>query len=76
MGVVDDVKSLGCAIEQLDITTKQFNQLGVVPCMGTSNHMCGNEHFFKDLTKVKVGDVSFGDDSKVVVKGQGTIWYL
>jgi len=41
-----------------------------------SNHMGGDEHFFKDLAKVEVGDVSFGDDSKVVVKGRGTIWYL
>jgi len=43
---------------------------------GANNHMCGDEHFFKDLTTVEAGDVSFGDDSKVEVKGQGTIWYL
>ena len=43
---------------------------------GASNHMCGDEHFFKDLAKVEAGDVSFGDDSKVAVKGRGTIWYL
>jgi len=43
---------------------------------GASNHMCGDGHLFKDLAKVEVGDVSFGDDSKVAVKGRGTIWYL
>jgi len=43
---------------------------------GASNHMCGDAHFFKDLAKVEVGDVFFGDDSKVAVKGRGTIWYL
>ena len=36
---------------------------------GSSNHMCGDEHFVKDLTKVEVRDVSFEDDSKVAVKG-------
>jgi len=43
---------------------------------GASNHMCGDEHFFKDLAKVEAGDVSFGDDLKVAVQGRGTIWYL
>ncbi|KAJ1378995.1 Zinc finger, CCHC-type [Sesbania bispinosa] len=42
---------------------------------GASNHMCGNERLFKELSKVEYGSVSFGDASKVTVKGRGTIWY-
>jgi len=38
--------------------------------------MCGDKNLFKELTKVEAGHVSFGDASKVVVKGRGTIWYL
>lgn len=37
--------------------------------------MCKDEKFFKDLTKVDAGHVSFGDDLMVVVKGIGIIWY-
>ncbi|XP_014506457.1 uncharacterized protein LOC106766225 [Vigna radiata var. radiata] len=40
---------------------------------GASNHMCGNKNLFYELTKVEAKFVSFGDDSKVVVKGRGTI---
>jgi len=40
-----------------------------------SNHMCGDENLFKERTKVEVRHVSFGDASKVAVKGRGTIWY-
>ena len=40
---------------------------------GASNHMCRDENFFKELTKVDAGHVSFGDASKVAVKGWGTI---
>jgi len=43
---------------------------------GASNHMCGDENLFKELTKVDAGHVSFGDASQVAVKGRGTIWYL
>nr|KYP54002.1 hypothetical protein KK1_000168 [Cajanus cajan] len=35
--------------------------------------MCGEESFFNELIKVKVEFVSFGDDSKVAVKGRETI---
>lgn len=41
-----------------------------------SNHMCGEESFFNELIKVKAGFVSFGDDSKVAVKGHGTIKHM
>ncbi|XP_017423579.1 uncharacterized protein LOC108332785 [Vigna angularis] len=43
---------------------------------GASNHMCGNENFFYELTKVEAKFVSFGDDSKVAVKGRGTIRHI
>nr|KYP37038.1 Retrovirus-related Pol polyprotein from transposon TNT 1-94 [Cajanus cajan] len=43
---------------------------------GASNHMCGEESFFNELIKVKAGFVSFGDDSKVAVKGHGTIKFM
>lgn len=43
---------------------------------GASNHMCGNKHLFKEMRKVEDGHVSFGDASKIEVKGQGTVCYL
>jgi GAG-pre-integrase domain len=43
---------------------------------GASNHMCGHKHLFKEMRKVKDGHVSFGDASKVEVKGRGTVCYL
>jgi hypothetical protein len=43
---------------------------------GASNHMCGHKHLFKEMRKVEDGHVSFGDASKVEVKGQGTVSYL
>ncbi|XP_047150353.1 uncharacterized protein LOC124822400 [Vigna umbellata] len=43
---------------------------------GTNNHMCGNENFFDKLTKVEVKFMSFEDDSKVTVKGHGTIRHM
>ena len=36
---------------------------------GASNHMCGHEHLFKEMQKIEDGHVSFGDASKVEVKG-------
>jgi len=43
---------------------------------GASNHMCGDESFFNKLIKVEAKFVSFGDDSKVAVKGHGTIRHM
>ncbi|GKC48828.1 retrovirus-related pol polyprotein from transposon TNT 1-94, partial [Tanacetum coccineum] len=37
---------------------------------GASNHMRGHKHLFKELQVVKDGHVSFGDASKVQVKGR------
>jgi len=41
-----------------------------------SNHMCGHESFFSELTKVEAELVSCGDDSKMVIKGRGTIRHM
>jgi len=35
--------------------------------IGANNHMCKDENLFKELTKVEVGHISFGDASIVVV---------
>ncbi|KAI5430924.1 hypothetical protein KIW84_035170 [Lathyrus oleraceus] len=43
---------------------------------GASNHMCGHKHLFKEMRKIEDGNVSFGDASKVIVEGKGTIRYL
>jgi hypothetical protein len=43
---------------------------------GARNHMCGHKHLFKEMQKVEDGHVSFGDASKVEVKGQVTVCYL
>ena len=43
---------------------------------GTSNHMCDHEYLFKEMQKIDDGHVSFGDASKVEVKGRGTIHFL
>lgn len=43
---------------------------------GASNHMSGNEYLFHDLIDVQDGLVSFGDASKVAVKGKLTVCFL
>ena len=43
---------------------------------GVSNHVCGHEHLFKEMKKIEDGHVSFGDASKVEVKGRGMIHFL
>jgi len=42
---------------------------------GASNHMCGDENMFDELSKIEAGHVSFGDASKVMVKGRGPICF-
>ncbi|KAE8655248.1 hypothetical protein F3Y22_tig00117034pilonHSYRG01564 [Hibiscus syriacus] len=37
---------------------------------GTSNHMCGHKHLFVEMQEIEEGYVSFGDASKVQVKGR------
>jgi hypothetical protein len=43
---------------------------------GASNHMCGYKYLFTEMRVVEDGHISFGDASKIQVKGQGTISYL
>lgn len=38
--------------------------------------MYGDKSLFKELNKVEAKHVSFGDNFKVIVKGNGTIRYL
>jgi hypothetical protein len=40
---------------------------------GVSNHMCGYKYIFIEIEEIMDGHVSFGDASKVKVKGQGKI---
>ncbi|XP_062103261.1 uncharacterized protein LOC133814295 [Humulus lupulus] len=40
---------------------------------GASNHMCGQRRMFVELNKAVKGNVSFGDESKILVDGQGKI---
>ena len=42
---------------------------------GASNHMSGNCSFFKDLDEGVTGKVRFGDDSRIDIKGRGSILF-
>lgn len=41
-----------------------------------SNHMSGNCTFFLDLDETITGNVKFGDDSRIDIRGKGSIWFL
>lgn len=42
---------------------------------GASNHMTGNQSYFNCLNEVITGKVRFGDDSRIDIKGKGSILF-
>ena len=42
---------------------------------GTSNHMTGNRNYFKRIDETITGKVRFGDDSRIDIKGKGSILF-
>ncbi|KAG7582462.1 GAG-pre-integrase domain [Arabidopsis suecica] len=43
---------------------------------GASNHMTGNRSYFAKLDETVTGKVRFGDDSKIDIKGKGSILFV
>jgi len=44
--------------------------------IGASNHMCGHKHLFLVIQEIEDGHVSFGDSTKVPIKGRGKICFF
>ena len=40
---------------------------------GASSHICGKKHLFVKFEELNGGNITFGDSSKVQIKGKGTI---
>lgn len=43
---------------------------------GASNHMTGNRNYFKKIDETITGKVRFGDDSRIDIKGKGSILFI
>ena len=43
---------------------------------GASNHMSGNRSFFSELDEKITGNVRFGDDSRIDIRGKGSIKFV
>lgn len=43
---------------------------------GASNHMTGNRSYFTTLDETITGKVKFGDDSRIDIKGKGSINFV
>lgn len=43
---------------------------------GASNHMTGNRRYFTKLNEKISGKVRFGDDSRIDIKGKGSILFI
>ena len=43
---------------------------------GASNHMSGNRLFFYELDETILGKVRFGDDSRIDIKGKGSVRFV
>ncbi|XP_024009440.1 uncharacterized protein LOC112084523 [Eutrema salsugineum] len=43
---------------------------------GASNHMTGNRNYFSKLDEKVTGKVRFGDDSRIDIKGKGSILFV
>lgn len=43
---------------------------------GASNHMSGNHDFFSSINEEVTGKVRFGDDSRVDIKGKGSVRFI
>ena len=43
---------------------------------GASNHMCGDRSFFLSLDETVTGKVRFGDDSRIDIRGKGSIRFV
>lgn len=43
---------------------------------GASNHMTGNRDYFKFIDKSIIGKVRFGYDSRIDIKGKGSILFI
>ena len=65
-------KKVNPAIFESDLDTEKTWYLD----NGASNHMCGDRMFFFQLDEAVVGKVRFGDDSRIDIKGKGSICFI